>query len=89
MHKQSAEVAVGCGIDVSAKELVVVLVSGAVQRRAFANRSRGHRLLIGWLQSHARPVRVCLEATGLYSLDLALALHRGPASREVGHPAKH
>ena len=75
MHKPSLEVVVGCGIDVSAKELAVVVVGSAVQRRTFANCSGSHRLLIRWLQSHARPVRVCLEATGLYSLDLALALH--------------
>jgi transposase len=75
MHKPSSEVVVGCGIDVSAKELVVVIIGSAVQRREFANRSAGHRLLIRWLQSHASTLRVCLEATGLYSLDLALALH--------------
>ncbi|PYV71358.1 MAG: hypothetical protein DMG97_16520, partial [Acidobacteria bacterium] len=68
MHKPSLEVVVGCGIDVSAKELAVVVVGSAVQRRTFANCSGSHRLLIRWLQSHARPVRVCLEATGLYSL---------------------
>src|SRR5439155_2539392 len=75
MHKPSLEVVVGCGIDVSAKELAVVVVGSAVQRRTFANCSGSHRLLIRCLQSPARPVHVCLEATGLYSLDLALALH--------------
>jgi len=32
--------------------------------------------LIQWLSKSATAVQVCIEATGLYSLDLALALHR-------------
>jgi transposase len=75
MHKASSDVAVSCGIDVSAKELVAVVVGSAVQRRVFANRGTGHRSLIRWLHDQASSVRVCLEATGLYSLDVALALH--------------
>jgi transposase len=41
----------------------------------FPNRASGHQALIAWLQKTGARVRVCLEATGLYSLDLALALH--------------
>ena len=49
---------------------------GAARRqRSFPNRTRGHQALIRWLQKDGTRVRVCLEATGLYSLDLALALH--------------
>ena len=36
----------------------------------------GHQVLIQWLSKSATAVQVCLEATGLYSLDLALALDR-------------
>ncbi len=77
MHKLSAEVFLCCGIDVSAAQLVVALEAegGRGGQRSFPNRASGHQALIRWLQKSATPVRVCLEATGLYSLDLALALH--------------
>ncbi len=66
------------GIDISADELVV-----AVERdgellpvTSFENDTPGHRKLIRWLTKSRRPVRVCLEATGVYGFDLSLALHR-------------
>jgi transposase len=66
------------GIDVSKDVLDV-----AVQREAsrcemgrFANDAAGHKKLLGWLTKGRRPVRVVLESTGTYSLDVALALHR-------------
>ena len=69
-----------CGIDVSARELVVAVTDGrGWQQRTFSNRPAGHGALIGWLQSQASTVRVCLEATGMYSLDVALALHAANA----------
>jgi transposase len=46
------------------------------QRREFLNTAVGHEGLIQWLSKSATAVQVCIEATGLYSLDLALALHR-------------
>lgn len=77
MHKPSADVFLCCGIDVSAAQLVVALEGegGRGGQRSFPNRTSGHEALIRWLQENGTPVRVCLEATGLYSLDLALALH--------------
>src|SRR5216684_5062927 len=77
MHKVSAEDFLSCGIDVSAAQLVVALEAegGGYGQRSFPNRASGHQALIAWLQKNAARVRVCLEATGLYSLDLALALH--------------
>lgn len=77
MHKPSAEVFLCCGIDVSAAQLVVACEGGGGKWRqhSFPNRASGHQALILWLQEHETRVRVCLEATGLYSLDLALALH--------------
>jgi transposase len=78
MHKLSTEVFLSCGIDVSAAELVVALEEGDGGRwlqRSFPNRASGHQALILWLQKSGTPVRICLEATGLYSLDVALALH--------------
>ncbi len=77
MHKSSAEDFLSCGIDVSAAQLVVALeVEGRrYGQRSFPNRASGHQALIAWLQKTGARVRVCLEATGLYSLDVALSLH--------------
>jgi transposase len=66
-----------CGIDVSAKELFVVVHRGErVQAlRQFANTPAGHKQLIDYLLGRRRePIRVCLEASGNYSLDVSLAL---------------
>ena len=77
MHKSSVENFLNCGIDVSADQLVVALeVDGREYgQRSFPNRASGHQALIAWLQKNGARVRVCLEATGVYSLDVALALH--------------
>jgi len=77
MHKPLLQGFFCCGIDVSAAQLVVALSGqdGASLQRSFPNRDSGHQALILWLQRSGAPVRVCLEATGRYSLDLALALH--------------
>jgi transposase len=60
-----------CGIDVSAATLTVAVQPN--QQREFANTASGHKQLIAWLKAMG-PARVSLEATGIYSLDLALAL---------------
>ena len=68
------------GIDVSARSLEVALV-GAERRSAtatFANTSTGHRQLIKWATKRGRLAQVCLEATGVYGLAVALALHHHP-----------
>lgn len=73
-----------CGIDVSAKELVVV-VERAGRRaaaRCFANTPSGHQQLRRYLGGVGEKVRVCLEATGLYGLDVACCL-AGDAEVEV------
>jgi transposase len=44
-----------------------------VEQREFANTASGHKTLIVWLGKKGR-ARVSLEATGIYSLDLALSL---------------
>jgi transposase len=76
MMKRSAAV----GIDVGAAELVVARAAeGAPEAVArFANDASGHARLVTWLTHGGRSARVCLEATGIYSLDLALALHGAP-----------
>jgi transposase len=73
-----------CGIDVSAGSLSVALIEldGGVAQREFTNNASGHKALLGWLSKRNAKVRVSLEATGIYSLDLALALD-GAAAIEV------
>jgi len=66
-----------CGIDVSAATLAVAVQRpdrNATDQREFPNSAPGHRQLILWLGKLAASMRVSLEATGVYSLDLALAL---------------
>jgi transposase len=66
------------GVDVDSEKLVC-LMQRAEQRQplaTFANTAVGHRQLIRWATKGARSARVCLEATGIYSLQFALALHQ-------------
>lgn len=66
------------GIDVSAGTLQVALSISEkeIKQASFNNDQKGHRALIRWLTKRGRQVRVCLEATGLYSLPIAIALHQ-------------
>ena len=71
----SNQATVFCGIDVSARTLAVAVEqAGQWAQREFANNGSGHKELIVWLHKRQAMVRVSLEATGIYSLDLALAL---------------
>lgn len=66
-----------CGIDVGAKEFVVRLRREGQQKaasRKFLNTPRGRRTVCGYLPKAGHRVRVCLESTGVYGLDLALEL---------------
>jgi len=64
------------GIDVSARSLMVLLRRDGQARpaRSFLNTPEGHRLICRYLAKGGHRVRVCLESTGLYGLDLALVL---------------
>jgi transposase len=65
-----------CGIEVSAKKLVVRMrrQEDLEPLRNFPNTPEGHGMILRYLPRAGRVVRVCLESTGLYGLDLALAL---------------
>ena len=83
VHQQSeaAEGTVPAGIDVSAASLAVAVQrqhGAGCEQREFANTASGHRQLIAWLLRPTGAARVSLEATGIYSLDLALALDQAP-----------
>jgi len=60
------------GIDVSAKKLEVA----AQKQFEVANTAEGHKKIVRYLTRKGRTARVCMEATGNYGLDLALALQR-------------
>ncbi|HYO77137.1 MAG TPA: transposase, partial [Thermoanaerobaculia bacterium] len=72
------------GIDVSARKLSVHRErEGNEQAREFANDTAGHRELSKWLGHGAR---VCIEATGVYHLQLALALRTAHVDVMVVNP---
>lgn len=69
------------GIDVGSKELVCALQRDLnnLLHATFANTPEGHGKLLRWAYRHGGQLRACLEATGVYGLDLELALHRPPS----------
>jgi transposase len=69
---------VRAGLDVGAHELVVAILRDGEPETpcTLPNTPAGHRALIKLLTRRGAHARVCLEATGVYSLRLALALHR-------------
>ncbi|WP_051906584.1 IS110 family RNA-guided transposase [Methylomarinum vadi] len=65
------------GIDVSQKELVVVNTQGKVgPAKSFENTTTGHQEIIRLLAKLKGETQICLEATGVYHFDLAVALSR-------------
>jgi transposase len=72
--KQDAQI----GVDVDSEELVCVMqrAEERMPLATFANTAAGHKKFIRWATKGGRPARVCLEATGIYSLEFALALHQ-------------
>lgn len=77
-----------CGIEVSAQRLVVALRVGDRNEplREFPNTADGHQAVLRFLTHGTQPVQVVLESTGLYGLDLALALHRAGVALMVANP---
>jgi transposase len=69
------------GIDVSAHELEVAMRYGIDDQltiATFANTAAGHKALLGFLLRGKARIRVCVEASGNYTLDLALSLQAHP-----------
>lgn len=67
------------GIDVSNETFDIERRCGDIlSQREFNNSKAGHRQAITWMKRGAKGARVCLEATGIYHLQLALALDRAP-----------
>jgi len=76
------------GIDVSAKTLDVAMrgLDGAISTFKVTNDPPGFAALSKRLTGGDAPARVVLEATGIYSLDLALALHAASVQVMVVNP---
>ena len=84
------------GIDVSAKKLQVATEDSDFE---INNTPEDHQKLIQRLWHCGREVRVCMESTGVYGLDLAMALYRAEgievmvlnprASRHFAHALMH
>ena len=76
------------GIEVSSQELVVALQREGKRKdlKTFPNTAAGHQALIRHLSCPGRTVRAVLESTGLYGLDLALALRRAGIEVMVANP---
>jgi len=68
------------GIDVSAETLMVsVWRDGECSSpKSFPNDAAGHKAICRHIRHRGCSVRVCLESTGVYGLDLALALDKHP-----------
>lgn len=68
------------GIDVSGKTLQVAVQTpeGEVRDLEFTNDAKGHKSLVEVSTKSGRSARVCLEATGNYSLDVSMALAKHP-----------
>ena len=68
------------GIDVGSKELVMVVrrKGKAYKPRRFSNNAEGHKQIVNALSPAKKQGRICLEATGVYHFDLAVALSSCP-----------
>jgi transposase len=67
------------GIDISNAVFDATMKHGSgVVRKQFSNTKIGHRQFIRWALYQASSARICMEATGIYHLQLALALDRHP-----------
>jgi transposase len=86
-----AEVDTFAGIDVSAHELSVALRRGKGDKPAmgkFPSHPSGHKALLAHLLRSGGRVRVCLEASGNYSLDRALTLQHRQVEVSVINPRR-
>ena len=71
------------GIDVSAATLEAVRRDRRDQLlyASFNNDASGHKKLISWATRRGSMARICVEATGVYSFQLAMALYQHPKTQ--------
>jgi transposase len=68
------------GIEVSMDKLLVLIKGehGTLDWKEYRNDSRGHKALAKYLTRGGQKARIVMEATGIYSLDLAIFLSGNP-----------
>lgn len=79
------------GIDVSKNSVDVALISqvGKPRHKVFTNNAMGHQELLDWLGQHSSDaVHACLEATGTWATDVALALQQAGHRVSLVNPAQ-
>src|SRR4030095_9055485 len=91
IHREDTQVKqpIHAGIDVSAATLDVAIERGrgaGGTGRFYDTRAAGRRRLVQALSKRGQVVRVCLEATGAYHLDAALALRERGIEVMVANP---
>jgi transposase InsO family protein len=70
-------------------ELHLLRADGRKRKKGVDNSADGHAHLKDWLAKHAdAPVRIVLEATGRYWMDLAMTLHEAGYVVSVVNPAR-
>lgn len=75
------------GIDISSRHFdVSIELNDRIHEHRFSNTPEGHRQVVRKLTKRGRTARVALEATGVYHLDLAVALHAAGLQVEVVNP---
>jgi transposase len=76
------------GVDVSAKTLDVAfrVERGRIVCQEFNNDNVGHRALVKYLKKRSKRIRLVMESTGVYGLDLAIALHKTGIELMVANP---
>ena len=65
---------VGCDISKATIDVCIHQESKNARHKQFSNTVAGHTQLINWITQESAIVRVVIEATGNYSIDLALVL---------------
>lgn len=84
-----AEASLGVDTGKTKLQLHLIRADGRKRKKALDNTPDGHAHLLTWLRQHAdAPVRVVVEATGRYWMDLAMALYRADVTVSVVNPAR-
>lgn len=77
------------GIDISKKTFdAAVLVNNKFQSKKFDNDSKGFQTFFKWVKSFQQEAVFCMEATGIYGLDLARYLYGKGKKIIVANPIK-
>lgn len=88
MAQRTKKVGVCAGIDVSQRSLSVAwrAADGTVVEREFTNDGAGHRELVRLLRPRCRNAKVVVEATGNYSVDVAIAIAHAAIPIMIANP---